>query len=218
VNSWDRPETYSTSRLIAALWLLNQADEALTETHRTPGDSALAEGGRPVGRPPAPALHQDHGDSTEALLELGDLFSRRGQESGADVRRMAELCELLDQDELAHAFWERAAEMGDEDAQGYLEVLEEEEKENLPGEGTSTTSLEALLCHLLVELRRAGKGDTSPPFQAIEFRFMLKGELDRHAGNQAIRDLTLTTLAHQMIEEIEDYIANPDRITDGGRL
>ncbi|WP_030895954.1 hypothetical protein [Streptomyces sp. NRRL F-5053] len=122
MNAWDR-QGRTTSRLIAALWLLSRADKALTEIPRRPGDSALAAG---EGRP-SPAQGHERRD-IEALVELASLLARCDQVDGAEVRRTAELCELIGRDDMARIYWQRAAEMGDEDARSYLEILEEEEE------------------------------------------------------------------------------------------
>ncbi|MFI0862236.1 hypothetical protein ACH4RA_18580 [Streptomyces smyrnaeus] len=132
------------------------------------------------------------------------------------MRRMAELCELLDQEDMARLLWERAAQMGDEDAQNYLEVLEEEDTEQPTAKNTDSPSREASLPDPVDEwcrIRRAEKWDY-PPIQAIKIRIM-SGHSERA---QAIRNVALEAVTHQMVGKIEQYIANPDHITDGGRL
>lgn len=64
----------------------------------------------------------EHRDELTALLEQGAPYAP------AQLRRIAELMELLYTDEKARPWWERAAEAGDPDAVDYLEVLKEEQK------------------------------------------------------------------------------------------
>jgi hypothetical protein len=61
------------------------------------------------------------GDELTTLLEQGAPYEPR------QLRRIAELMELLYSDEKARPWWERASEAGDRDAVDYLAVLKEEE-------------------------------------------------------------------------------------------
>jgi hypothetical protein len=68
----------------------------------------------------------------EAIGELADLLRRqvRGRRrtvgDGAQVRRIAELLEVLELDHVAVHWWARAAQLGDRDAADYLEILKED--------------------------------------------------------------------------------------------
>lgn len=61
------------------------------------------------------------------LIELLELDSRTPEQ----LRKTAELTELLYTDEKARPWWERAKEAGDEAAIGYVEVLVELEERDL---------------------------------------------------------------------------------------
>lgn len=215
MNTWDRPEKSTTSRLIAALWLLNQADEALTETPRRPGDSALAEGGRPAGRPPAPAQGHEYRDM-EALLELAYLLTRGDQADGAELRRTAELCELFDRDDMARVYWQRAAELGDEDAQSYLEVLEEEEDEFPERRDVYFSSPEDALRRLVVKVSMTQEMEAMvcmPSSMSPDIIYNTRPP----EVSQKLQDRQ-AEIARKTISDIDRYIHNPDHITDGGRL
>lgn len=58
----------------------------------------------------------------EALRRLRALESP----SSAQLCRIAEITEFVDGVHVARQWWERAAAAGDEDAQGYLEILRQE--------------------------------------------------------------------------------------------
>jgi hypothetical protein len=60
-------------------------------------------------------------EALTTLLEQGAPYE------SAQLRKIAELTELLYSIEKARPWWERAAEAGDEDAAGYLELLREDE-------------------------------------------------------------------------------------------
>jgi TPR repeat protein len=64
----------------------------------------------------------------EARSELTTLLERGAPYAPEQLRRIAELMELLYSDEKARPWWERAAEAGDRDAVDYLEVLKEEQE------------------------------------------------------------------------------------------
>lgn len=69
----------------------------------------------------APVERPEPGDQLTTLLEQGAPYEP------AQLRKIAELTELLYTNEKARPWWERAAEAGDEDAIGYLELLREDE-------------------------------------------------------------------------------------------
>ncbi|GHB51867.1 hypothetical protein GCM10010331_44260 [Streptomyces xanthochromogenes] len=58
--------------------------------------------------------------------ELTDLLGQEAAHEPSQLRRIAELMELLHSDEIAKPWWQRAAEAGNRDASDYLDVLESE--------------------------------------------------------------------------------------------
>ncbi|MFE2246662.1 hypothetical protein [Streptomyces lavendulae] len=122
MNLIDREQRDELVRLVL-LELWKQADD------RGLGEiSAPGQGGRPSGRPPA-------GGSAEKSLKLKALteliatlnaLTVSSSSCPEDLRRVAELFELLGDQPLANRWWKKAALAGDEDARDYLDVLEEE--------------------------------------------------------------------------------------------
>jgi hypothetical protein len=75
------------------------------------------------------AEHPKEGDDVkERRDELTALLEQGAPYAPEQLRRIAELMELLYSDEKARPWWERAAEAGDRDAVDYLEVLKEEQE------------------------------------------------------------------------------------------
>jgi len=218
MSYWDQPDATRTVRLFAMLLLLDRADQALTKGSRTPEDPAQAEGGRLSGRPPAPAPCPQDDTRTPVLCELAELLNRDtgNTATGAELRRIAEILELLDRDHLARCWWIRAAHMGDEDAKDYLEVLELEEAPEFLERHCGSS-----------ELRETAMRKTREELHGIippDWESMVRGSLAvhmtpgtplllPHAGKEEI-----TGKVQSMLREIEEYLANPDHLTDGRRL
>jgi hypothetical protein len=81
---------------------------------------------------------EDARSALTALLEQGEPYDP------AQLRTIAELTELLYTVEKAQPWWERAAEAGDEDAAGYLELLREDEADPVKAKAESDELMRTL--------------------------------------------------------------------------
>lgn len=228
MSVWDRRDDRSAIRLFAVLLLLDRADQALSSTSRMAGNSPQAEGGRPAGRPPAPvpcprpaARAKDEDLSPHAagngnpVHELAFLLKReiRAEYAGADMRRIAELLELLELGERARRWWKKAALMGDEDARNYLEILETEEEAEAAGRGTglrSSTADPSAGSRLRADwasLLSAGPGPFTdrPPVPVAPRPVVREGRESSPEDTQGL------------MREIEEYLPRLDQAVDGGR-
>ncbi|MFJ2598746.1 hypothetical protein [Streptomyces erythrochromogenes] len=116
-------------------WLL---DRYLTEpeSRRTPAvEDVTNQAGRPMaaGRPGVPKSRIHAGKPEWAIEELTLLLGKEGK-TPADMRRVAEILEVLGRDDMAYEAWSLAAKMGDPDAIDYLEILNEEMQLRTPSE------------------------------------------------------------------------------------
>ncbi|MFJ4321160.1 hypothetical protein ACIP46_38675 [Streptomyces lavendulae] len=181
MNLIDREQRDELVRLVL-LELFKQADDRGLGAVQAPG-----QGGRPSGRPPAGAGVTSPLER-KAVTELLEILKSVENSSGRyseELRRGAELFELLGNQALANHWWKRAALAGDEDAMDYLEILKEEagglEVQFLP--------------------RRRLLADS------VRFR----RRLERYRGALQGTEIDL------LMEEIEEYLASPDQVVDGGR-
>lgn len=214
----DQPDDTRALRLFAMLLLLDRADQALTKGPRTPEDSAQAEGGRLSGRPPAPAPYPQPSLRKQAMCELAELLHRDAERTatGPDLRRVAEIWEFLDRDQLARCWWIKAARMGDEDAKDYLEVLESESHLEPPEHHSDSTELRETVMRRMRE--KLHSPDSKEGKAAVCEKFVLRLALETplllsRAGKEEI-----TGEVQSMIREIEEYLASPEHLTDGRRL
>ncbi|WP_259454423.1 hypothetical protein [Streptomyces ginkgonis] len=187
-----------------AVWvLLERSEQALSKGPRTLENSV--EGGRLSGRPPAPApcpaeLEGDQ-QRAEAIDELSFLLRRElnKKTTPEETRRIAETLEYLDMDEDSLPWWEMAARRGDKDARDYLEVLLSESR------AVDEGSKGSLYRYLQEPL-------------AIPALGSLKPERDWIAALNIALDISGTLVqsseARELVREIEEYLAHPDRVTD----
>ncbi|MEV7417687.1 hypothetical protein [Streptomyces sp. NPDC089919] len=135
---------------VAARLLQLMLDRFLTEevSFQTPACDGQSEAGRHLaaGRPGMPffrstaaATRNDKAwEELQHLLGIADL-------SGPQARRIAEIWEVLGEDHDAELWWLVAAELGDEDAIDYAEILAEENAER----GTNPVKVSGLVCEAL---------------------------------------------------------------------
>ncbi|MEV5100052.1 hypothetical protein ACFC5H_35140 [Streptomyces rochei] len=189
------------------LVLLELFDQALREVDRLGEDSVLTlnQGGRPSGRPPAGACLA----TVENPLRVRDLLRDRRQRNRlrelfkllnkdinnqlepAEERRVAEIAEAFGDLKAAYGWWRRAAASGDEDAQDYVEILEEEL-------GVSDVPDDAATSRRLFREQ----------FTAPQVRL-----LRRFCSHERIAESELNDL----FGEIDQFLSNPDQVADGGR-
>jgi len=205
MSIWHDTDEHSAIRLLAVWLLLERSEQALSKSLRTPADSAQAEGGQPVGWPPAPAPCPDAPEHTDAKRELVLLLARECEQKATpqETRRIAELLEYLDRDEEALTWWQWAAERGDEDARDYLELLQSEAQER----GHTVTGLSASSPHPEEDTaqffrKASGMTASSHTFAAVQLA------LHAATGPETNAD------AQRLVQEIEDYLQHPDRMTD----
>lgn len=190
------------------LVLLELFDQALREENRLGEDSVLTlnQGGRPSGRPPAGAclvtvenplrtrdLLRDR-RQRRRLFELFRLLNKdtKNQLEPAEERRVAEIAEAFGDLKAAYGWWRRAAASGDEDAQDYVEILEEElGVSDIPDDAATSRKL------------------FREQFAAPQVRL-----LRRFCSDEQIAESELTDL----FREIEQFLSNPGQVADhGGR-
>ncbi len=220
-----RADTYQEFRRFAVLLLTDRAHQALHAGPRMSGDPAQAEGGQLIGWPPAPAGHTvpdstpatdlgpaDPGDRRNALHTLASLLLKVASYSAtpADVREIAELWEYLDRDDEALPWWVKAAEMGDEDAQGYLEILLEGRQQNREDEMVSPRAVNqgcwVDLCappNVIVQVDLVCALPDSPGRRPLSPQVV------------DIRSASVEAAVERMVREIETFRAHPDQMTDG---
>ncbi|WP_159054302.1 MULTISPECIES: hypothetical protein [Streptomyces] len=207
MTTWDRENEQGAIRLLAVWALLERSEQALSESPRTPEDSAQAEGGQLAGWPPAPAECPDDPDRIEAKGELVLLLAREcaRKATAQETRRIAELLEYLDRDEESLAWWQWAAERGDADAADYLEMLhaEKQEQENTSVDSSPPPELEESAA--LFVWKASGATAGSRTFAAVQMAL------------SAAANPGLSEDAKQLVREIEEYLQHPDRMTDGRR-
>ncbi|WP_159042494.1 MULTISPECIES: hypothetical protein [unclassified Streptomyces] len=199
MNLNENREVRDTLVRLVLLELCKQADDGV------PGEnSAPRQGGRPSGRPPAGGSGVFTSTEIRALDELSVLISRTvsGAQSEAlfealnpaEMRRCAELFELLEHEELSYHWWSKAALAGDQDAKEYLEVLIEEREEvvEVCAENLSfPRSFEALKNVALYAVGRKGESGTC-----------------NHISSKDV---------DRLVQEIEENLKNPGQVVDGGR-
>ncbi|MFF4542249.1 hypothetical protein [Streptomyces aureus] len=120
--------------------------------------------------------------------ELDTLLTRT-RHTPSELRRIAELTEIVDSDEAALYWWHEAAVAGDQDAIDYLEMLDQEQQPQpanappMPAAHTSRTIIErygrkrvtiVLVCAFvmlgLIGWVKSGSFDDGPPACAMEYR------------------------------------------------
>ncbi|GAA0925082.1 hypothetical protein [Streptomyces thermoalcalitolerans] len=203
MNSQTPPERWSA---LAALVLLELFDQALHGERRLGEVSDHTAGGRPEGRPPAGVLNRalafwekKNEIPLQAFEELSSLV-RKWQKSAltpSDERRVAELLEVMNLPDAARIWWEKAAKSGDEDAKDYLEVLHEEQKH----------FKQVTLLHARIAALRHKICEPREPEESQENYW--REEVGKH--------LTKSELS-RFFAEIEQFLANPDQVADGGRI
>ncbi|MFI6608019.1 hypothetical protein [Streptomyces sp. NBC_00212] len=211
LSAWThQPEERGTIRLLALWLLLEGSEQAFSKGSRISEDPVQAEGGQPSGWPPAPApCLEDHRNGTHrigAVRELHALLKKEIDDSATpqETRRVAEILELLDRDNVARSWWERAALKGDEDARDYLHILDVESEEEL-----------STCCGH--EKERAEEA----------FRSFVSGFVCRSAGIRVATDrvdsalgeagVGLSEATQALVREIEDFLAHLDHTTGGPR-
>ncbi|MGW5346052.1 hypothetical protein [Streptomyces sp. NPDC004050] len=194
-------------RLLAVWLLLERSEQALSKSPRTAGDSASVEGGQLAGWPPAPHPCPESRQQSTPLRELAVLLVREfnGKADASDTRRIAELLEFHGKDDWAVSWWERAAAKGDADAQDYLEVLRDD------AEGTHLLLVNppetSRLSEDAAQFVWEASGMTAGTDTATAMQLALKAAACPHPGKDADR----------LVGEIEEYLRDPDRMTDGRR-
>lgn len=210
LSAWTyQPEERGAIRLLALWLLLEGSEQAFSKGSRIGEDSVQAEGGQPSGWPPAPApcLEIVGGNHRiGAVRELHTLLKKEIDDSATpqETRRVAEILEFLDRDDVARSWWEKAALKGDEDARDYLHILDAEREENL-----------SACC---------GQGKEHAE---ESFRSFVSGFVCRSAGTRVAADrvdwalgeagVDLSEATQALVREIEDFLAHLDRTTGGPR-
>ncbi|WP_159074375.1 hypothetical protein [Streptomyces dioscori] len=209
LSAWThQPEGRGTIRLLALWLLLEGSEQAFSKGSRISEDPVQAEGGQPSGWPPAPALCLEENGNHRAgvVRELHALLKKEIDASATpqETRRVAEILEFLDRDNVARSWWERAALKGDEDARDYLHILDVESEEELSA------------CS-----RRATER-TEESFMSFVSSFVCRSAGIRVAADrvdwalgEAGVGLSETTQA--LVREIEDFLAHLDHTTGGPR-
>ncbi|HEY8983290.1 MAG TPA: hypothetical protein VIU15_27390 [Streptomyces sp.] len=207
-------DTQDAIRLLALRFLVEGAERALTRGLRTGEESVQAEGGRPSGRPPAPVpcledlfgqyfVPEIHGELVALLAK-----DYRRSATPQETRRTAELLEFMDREKEARPWWEKAARRGDRDAQDYVEILNAEEIEV---EWVKVSSPHSEL------------GDMFTPVifplssHASEFKRLLSGASSCSIWHIGSLPPQLPGLEHQLVRDIEEFLAGLGPITDGRR-
>ncbi|MBH5338812.1 hypothetical protein IHE55_30185 [Streptomyces pactum] len=204
LSAWThQPEERGAIRLLALWLLLEGSEQAFSKGSRIGEDSVQAEGGQPSGWPPAPALCLEN---VGAVRELRILLKKEIDDSATsqETRRVAEILEFLDRDDVARSWWEKAALKGDEDARDYLRILDAEREENL-----------SACC---------GRGKEHAE---ESFRSFVSGFVCRSAGTRVAADrvdwalgeagVDLSEATQALVREIEVFLAHLDHTTGGPR-
>ncbi|WP_143079203.1 hypothetical protein [Streptomyces monashensis] len=211
LSAWTRqPEERGTIRLLALWLLLEGSEQAFSKGSRIGEDPVQAEGGQPAGWPPAPApCLEDHGNGNHRIgvvRELRTLLKKEVDDSATpqETRRVAEILEFLDRDNVARSWWERAALKGDEDARDYLHILDAESEEELS----------ACCGH--------GKEHTEEAFRSFVSGFACRSAGIRVAADRVDWALGeagvgLSEATQALVREIEDFLAHLDHTTGGPR-
>ncbi|MFF4355016.1 hypothetical protein [Streptomyces sp. NPDC001530] len=213
LSTWPlQPEERGTIRLLVLRLLLEGCEQAVSEDPRIGEDSDQAEGGQPTGWPPAsapcPEYVIDGNSRSEALRELHTLLKREIDDSATpqETRRVAEILEFLDRDAEARQWWEKAASKGDEDAQGYLEILDAEREEEL----SACRKKQERVAHSVEAFTSFG---SSFACRSNDTR-VAANRVDSSSG-QARSELAEGT--QTLVREIEDFLTHLDHTTDGPR-
>ncbi|WP_221361063.1 hypothetical protein [Streptomyces beigongshangae] len=209
LSAWThQPEGRGTIRLLALWLLLEGSEQAFSKGSRISEDPVQAEGGQPSGWPPAPALCLEENGNHRAgvVRELHALLKKEIDDSATpqETRRVAEILEFLDRDNVARSWWERAALKGDEDARDYLHILDVESEEKLSACSRHATER------------------TEESFMSFVSSFVCRSAGIRVAADrvdwalgEAGVGLSETTQA--LVREIEDFLAHLDHTTGGPR-
>ncbi|MFF8445886.1 hypothetical protein ACF07U_34060 [Streptomyces californicus] len=209
LSAWThQPEERGAIRLLALWLLLEGSEQAFSKGSRINEDSVQAEGGQPSGWPPAPAPCLEIVDGNHrigAVRELRTLLKKEVDDSATpqETRRVAEILEFLNRDDVTRSWWEKAALKGDEDAQDYLHILDAEREEKL-----------SACCG-------CEKEHAEESFQSFVSDFVCRSAgarvaVDRvHWAGEAGVDLSEATQA--LVREIEDLLAHLDHTTGGPR-
>ncbi|WP_157955236.1 hypothetical protein [Streptomyces noursei] len=211
LSAWTyQPGERGTIRLLALWLLLEGSEQALSKGSRIGENPVQAEGGQPAGWPPAPAPRlEDPGNENHrigVIRELHTLLKKEIDDTATpqETRRVAEILEFLDRDNLARRWWERAAVKGDEDARDYLRILETEREEGL-----------SACC----------EHEKEPSEEA--FRSFVSGFVCRSIGIRVAADrvdwalgeagVGLSEASQALVRGIEDFLAHSDHTTGGPR-
>ncbi|WP_159103620.1 hypothetical protein [Streptomyces sp. CS149] len=210
LSAWtQQPEERGAIRLLALWLLLEGSEQAFSKGSRIGEDSVQAEGGQPSGWPPAPAPCLEIVDGNHrigAVRELRTLLKKEVDDSATpqETRRVAEILEFLNRDDVARSWWEKAALKGDEDAQDYLHILDAERE----GKLSACCGCE--------------KEHAEESFQSFVSDFVCRSAgarvaVDRvhWALGEAGVDLSEATQA--LVREIEDFLAHLDHTSGGPR-
>ncbi|MEU2481924.1 hypothetical protein ABZ571_30130 [Streptomyces sp. NPDC013130] len=210
LSAWThQPEERGAIRLLALWLLLEGSEQAVSRSSRIAEDSVQAEGGQPSGWPPAPAPCLEIVDGNHRIgvfPELRTLLKKEIDDSATpqEARRVAEILEFLNRDDVARCWWEKAALKGDEDARDYLHILDAEREEKLSAccgceKEHAEESLQSFVSDFVC--RSAGA----------------RVAVDRvhWALGEAGVDLSEATQA--LAREIEDFLAHLDHTTGGPR-
>ena len=205
-----QPEDRGTIRLLALWLLLEGSEQALSKGSRIGENPVQAEGGQPAGWPPAPAPCLEHrgigNQRIGVVRELRALLMKEIDDSATpqETRRVAEILELLDRDNEARSWWEKAALKGDEDARDYLHILDAEKEEQLS------------------ERYGQGKERTEEAFRSF-----VSGFVCQSAGIQIATDrvdsalgeagVGLPEATHALVREIENFLTHLDHTSGGPR-
>ncbi|MFE0449129.1 magnesium and cobalt transport protein CorA [Streptomyces fungicidicus] len=210
LSDWThQPEERGTIRLLALWLLLEGSEQAISKGSRITEDPVQAEGGQPSGWPPAPALCLENingNHRTSVFRELSNLLKKEIVNSATpqETRRVAEIFEFLDKDDLARIWWEKAALKGDEDACDYLHILDAENEERLSA------------CN------RRGEERTEEAFKSFARSFACRAVGTRVAADKVDRALGeagtgLSAVTQALVREIEDFLTHLDHTTGGPR-
>ncbi|MER8003978.1 hypothetical protein [Streptomyces sp. NPDC095613] len=202
-----QPEERGTIRLLALWLLLEGSEQAFSKSSRIGEDSVQAEGGQSSGWPPAPAPCLENRDGNHRIgvvRELRTLLKKEIDDSATpqETRRVAEILEFLDRNNVARSWWERAALKGDEDARDYLHILDAEEGLSAccgPGKEQAEESFTSFVSGFVC--RSAG----------------IRVAVDRIDWALGEAGVGLSEATQALVREIEDFLAHLDHTTGGPR-
>ncbi|MEU2674675.1 hypothetical protein ABZ622_38735 [Streptomyces sp. NPDC007164] len=214
MSTWDLRDEH---RLLAVLTLLDRLYQAQQGPTRTAEVSdQVRDGDRPSGRPPAGGVCPDttcaRTRHPSVIRELAQLLCQQSkQPTGSRARRIAELWEVLDETSQAYSWWQTAADLGDVDAQDYLEVLHDEVEDSpRPSwQCSAGQSLHTQPASELLALLQEAQG--MRPLRSVLVNPAELAALLQEASPSRESQVEL------MMREIEEYLEHPEHVMNQGR-